>query len=155
MISKIKTYPSYFQSHYTSRQIFYQITNVYIIPFFSSTVPENFDIAEIADFSMTIQWDIKDSEKSLEYELYHRHKTSDTWIVLKIETEKVLRREDGRHMYTLQGLSPETRYELKMCSVDIHQVKSQYTKSLTRKTLTIGMRKIFFTIVLFCRCIIL
>ncbi|CAG2210046.1 TTN [Mytilus edulis] len=99
--------------------------------------PTNFEIMECTDRSMTIEWDINDSENSLTYVLYHRHKQSTGWNDSKIPPEDVRRTNPGRLMYIFSKLSPDTCYELKMCSVDIHKVKSHNTASKSQRTLQI------------------
>lgn len=78
-----------------------------------------------------------ESDYSLEYQLDHRFQGSDKWNCLLLSIETVSIKEDGRYMYNLQKLLPETCYEVRMCSV--HKgVRSQFTEPKTQQTLQIG-----------------
>ncbi|XP_071171106.1 uncharacterized protein [Mytilus edulis] len=101
--------------------------------------PENFEIAECTDLSITIEWDINNSDNCLEYKLVEQFKDSNDWKTIFLSTKDVSTNRNGRSEYKLQNLSPDTCYELKMCSVDNYQVKSQPTKSKTAKTISMAL----------------
>ncbi|CAG2243851.1 COL12A [Mytilus edulis] len=146
------------------------------------SAPENFDIVDFTDRSLSVKWYMNDSDNSLEYQLDHRILGSDEWISLLLSSEHISTNEDdcqlkwdsndsdncleyklvdqlngsddcqekllstkdvstkenGCYVYKLQNLSPDTCYQLKLCSVDDHQVRSQHTENQTRKTLKIA-----------------
>ncbi|VDI00521.1 Hypothetical predicted protein [Mytilus galloprovincialis] len=103
------------------------------------TSPANFEIAECTEHSITIEWDINNSDNYLEYKLVEQFNDSNDWKTMFLTTKDVSTKGNGRYGYKLQNLSSDTCYELKMCSVDNYQVKSQYTKPKTTKTLSIGL----------------
>ncbi|CAC5379492.1 unnamed protein product [Mytilus coruscus] len=95
--------------------------------------PKKLDIVECTDCSITIEWFIDVSDECLSYELDHRPKGTNDWSTGTFLSEQVLEAEDGRRMYTLQNLLPETYYELKMRSV-YKDAKSHYSESMTKNT---------------------
>ncbi|CAC5379497.1 unnamed protein product [Mytilus coruscus] len=103
--------------------------------------PKKLDIVECTDCSITIEWFIDVSDECLSYELDHRPKGTNDWSTGTFHSEQVLEAEDGRRMYTLQNLLPETYYELKMRSV-YKDAKSHYSESMTKKTLKLAPRKL-------------
>ncbi|XP_071147416.1 uncharacterized protein [Mytilus edulis] len=84
---------------------------------------------------MTIGWFIDVPDECLSYELDHRHRRTDDWSTDTFISGDVLKDEDGRRMYKLQNLKPETYYEFKMRSVYKDDVKSHYSESQTKQTL--------------------
>ncbi|CAC5387990.1 unnamed protein product [Mytilus coruscus] len=98
------------------------------------STPRKLDIVECTDCSITIEWFIDVPDECLSYELHHRPKGTNDWSTGTFLSEEVLEAEDGRRMYTLQNLLPETYYELKMRSV-YKDAKSHYSESMTKQTL--------------------
>ncbi|VDI39042.1 Hypothetical predicted protein [Mytilus galloprovincialis] len=92
--------------------------------------PRRFAIVECSDCSITIEWYVHDQDDSLKYDLDYRNKETDKWTVATLSTRDVLTEENGRRVYTLINILPETGYELKLCSVD-NNVKSHHTESKT------------------------
>lgn len=104
--------------------------------------PQNFDIAECSDCSITVQWHIDNPDDCLDYEFEHRLQDSVTWNRLTSSISDILKVKNGYSAYKLQTLSPESFYEIRMCSVD-GNVKSQYTEYKTQQTLKAGKDLIF------------
>ncbi|CAC5426167.1 COL12A [Mytilus coruscus] len=98
------------------------------------TAPKNFDIVECTDYSITVKWNINDPDECLDYEFHQRLQGSGEWNILTPSNADVSINEKGYREYKFQNLSPETYYELRMCSCD-NYVKSQYTECKTQRTL--------------------
>ncbi|XP_052097355.1 uncharacterized protein LOC127732361 [Mytilus californianus] len=96
--------------------------------------PRRFEIVECSECSITIAWYINDQDDCMEYELDYRVQETDKWTVTTFSTKDVLAEKDGRRMYTLLKILPETGYEIKLCSIGYH-VKSHYTESKAKQTL--------------------
>lgn len=120
---------------------------------FSKTAPENFDVVEVRTVSITVEWDINNAENPLDYKLDYRIQGSDDWKELILSTNDISINEKRRHVYKHQDLSPGTYYEIRMCSIH-DNVKGEYTKPMTRKTLQIGKITFAFTLVDFFSCLI-
>ncbi|CAG2256274.1 TTN [Mytilus edulis] len=84
------------------------------------TTPQNFDIVEYTDCSITIEWYIDDPKNCINYLIDYRVQGFDSWNGLSPSSKDISTDEKGYHVYTLKQLSNETNYELRMCSVDIH-----------------------------------
>lgn len=112
--------------------------------FFFQTAPKAFEIVDCTDHSITVEWNIHDLDNCLEYELVYRRQGSDEWKDKFLSKKDVTANDNGRYVYKLQNLSSDSSYELKLCSVDIHQVKSQPSWLQTRKTLKIGKRTFYY-----------
>ncbi|CAG2251785.1 unnamed protein product [Mytilus edulis] len=104
--------------------------------------PEGFEIVDCTDHSITVEWNIHDLDNYLEYELVYRRQGSDEWKNKFLSKKDVTANDNGRYVYKLQNLSSDSSYELKLCSVDIHQVKSQPSRLQTWKTLTIALPQV-------------
>ncbi|CAG2224646.1 unnamed protein product [Mytilus edulis] len=100
--------------------------------------PEGFEIVDCTDHSITVEWNIHDLDNYLEYELVYRRQGSVEWKNKVVSKKDVTANDNGRYVYKLQNLSSDSSYELKLCSVDIHQVKSQPSRLQTWKTLKIA-----------------
>ncbi|CAG2251783.1 unnamed protein product [Mytilus edulis] len=96
--------------------------------------PSGFEVVECSDCSITIAWDKNVQDNCLGYELRHRVPGTDNWEVTKFSTTDVSSDKSGRCMYTLLDISPDTGYEIKLCSVDTNG-NSQFTESKTKQTL--------------------
>ncbi|CAG2184781.1 unnamed protein product [Mytilus edulis] len=105
------------------------------------TTPREFNIIECTDCSMTIGWFIDVPDQCLSYELDHRVRGTDDWSTETFLSGDVMTDEDGRRMYKLQNLKPETYYEFKMRSVYKDDVKSHYSESKTKQTLKLAPRE--------------
>lgn len=116
--------------------------------FFFQTAPEGFEIVDCTDHSITVEWNIHDLDNYLEYELVYRRQGSDEWKNKFLSKKDVTANNNGRYVYKLQNLSSDSSYELKLCSVDIHQVKSQHSQLQTIKTLKFGKRTFHFSFLL-------
>lgn len=101
------------------------------------TAPSGFEVVECSDCSITIAWDENVQDNCFGYELRHRVPGPDNWEVTKFSTTDVSSDESGRCMYTLLNISPDTGYEIKLCSVDTNG-NSQFTESKTKQTLKRG-----------------
>ncbi|CAG2254143.1 unnamed protein product [Mytilus edulis] len=110
--------------------------NSYCMTLFSA--PENFDIVDFTDMSLSVKWYMNDSDNRLEYLLDHRILGSDAWNSLTLSSEHISTNEDGCQVYKLQELLHDTFYEVRMCSVNNH-VKSKYTEPKTQKTLQLAL----------------
>ncbi|CAC5379493.1 COL12A [Mytilus coruscus] len=104
--------------------------------------PKKFDIVECTDCSITIEWFVDVKDECLSYELDHRPQGKNDCSTETFLSEDVLKEEDGRRMYTLQNLQPETYYEFKMRSVYKDDVKSHYSESTDKQTLKLAPKKI-------------
>ncbi|VDI59680.1 Hypothetical predicted protein, partial [Mytilus galloprovincialis] len=93
--------------------------------------PQDFDIVQWTDSSITFKWII--NNQLLLFEIRYRRQGSSHWNIVIISTEDISADNDGHLVYKLQNLLPETYYELKMCSIDGH-AKSQYTIYRTQRT---------------------
>ncbi|CAC5407290.1 TN [Mytilus coruscus] len=102
--------------------------------------PRQFDIAECTDCSITIEWFIDVQDECLSYELDDRPPGTENLPVRTFSSKDVMEGENGRRMYTLQNLLPETYYEFKLRSV-YKDAKSHYSESKTKKTLILAPRK--------------
>ncbi|CAC5392229.1 unnamed protein product [Mytilus coruscus] len=95
--------------------------------------PNGFSILENDDCSITVEWCRDNSTDIQEYEFLHRRQGTVDWAVSTISIDNVVEQINGRLMYKLKNLLPETNYEMKICSVSNHN-KSQYTESKTPQT---------------------
>ncbi|CAG2257348.1 TN [Mytilus edulis] len=103
--------------------------------------PRKFDIVECTDCSITIEWFIDVQDECLSYELDHRPpQGTDNLPVRTFSSKDVVEGENGRRMYTLQNLLPETYYEFKLRSV-YKDAKSHYSESKTKQTLKLAPRQ--------------
>ncbi|VDI21663.1 Hypothetical predicted protein [Mytilus galloprovincialis] len=102
--------------------------------------PSGFEVVECSDCSITIAWDKNVQDNCLGYELRHRVPGPDNWEVTKFSTTDVSSDKSGRCMYTLLNISPDTGYEIKLCSVDSNG-NSQFTESKTKQTLKREIKK--------------
>ncbi|VDI06416.1 Hypothetical predicted protein [Mytilus galloprovincialis] len=111
------------------------IDHIFIYPV---TAPRRFDIVECTDCSITIEWFIDVQDECLSYELDHRPpQGKDNLSGRTFSSKDVVEGENGRRMYTLQNLLPETCYEFKLRSV-YKDAKSHYSKYKTKQTLKLG-----------------
>lgn len=104
------------------------------------TAPQDFNIIECTDLSITVQWNKNNQTDSLDYVLDHRLQGSADWKCLPLSTcsaTKDFTEENGFRMYELHDLLPDTNYEIRICYVKTH-VKGQYTQFKTKTTLKIG-----------------
>ncbi|VDI21665.1 Hypothetical predicted protein [Mytilus galloprovincialis] len=90
------------------------------------------------------EWFIHDQEDCLQYELDYRNQETDKWTVTTLSTTDLSAEENGRRVYTLLNILPETGYELKLCSVN-HHVRSHFTELMTILTLKPGNVTFKFT----------
>lgn len=104
---------------------------------FSISAPQNFDISECSDRSITVKWYMNDPADHQQYELNHRLQGSDNWNVTLFSLENLSPEDNGSSIYKLENLSPETCYELKICSVQ-NNIKSEYTNNKMQQTKQIG-----------------
>lgn len=104
---------------------------------FSLSAPQNFDISECSDRSITVKWYMNDLGDHQQYELNYRLQGSDYWNVSLFSLENLSAEETGSIIHKLENLSPETCYELKMCSVQ-NNIKSEYTNNKMQQTKQIG-----------------
>lgn len=104
---------------------------------FFTAAPENFDIVHWTDSSISVEWYMNASDKSLEYQIDHRIQGSDKWNSLTLSAETVSTNEKSRYMYKLQKILPKTCYEVRICSVYKHVI-TKYTEPKTQQTLQIG-----------------
>ncbi|VDI06417.1 Hypothetical predicted protein, partial [Mytilus galloprovincialis] len=102
--------------------------------------PRQFDIGECTDCSIIIEWYINDQDDCLSYEIAHRPQRTKDWSTGSFLSKDVLKEEDGRLMYTLRNLLPETYYEFKLRSVS-KDAKSHYSESKTKQTLRLAPRQ--------------
>ncbi|XP_052072196.1 uncharacterized protein LOC127710406 [Mytilus californianus] len=107
----------------------------------SRIIPRKCDMVESTDCSITIEWFIDVQDKCLSYELYRRPQRTDDVTLRKFSSYDVFEGENGRRMYKLQNLLPETYYEFKLRSV-YNDVKSHYSESMTKQTLKLAPRKL-------------
>ncbi|CAG2236351.1 TTN [Mytilus edulis] len=96
--------------------------------------PKKLDIVDCTDCSVTIVWFNDVPDECLSYELDHRPKGTNDWSTNTLLSEDVLEDKDGRRMYTLKNLLPQTYYEFKMRSV-YKDTKSHFSESMTKQTL--------------------
>lgn len=108
------------------------------------TAPRTFDIVECNDCSITFEWTSDVLHEVSSYELDHRAQGIDDWSVRKLSSEDVFAWKNGRHMYTLQNLQPNTYYNFRLRSVHDH-VKSHYSKTISKTTLELGNKIFGFT----------
>lgn len=106
--------------------------------FLFTTAPKDFGIVECNNLSITVQWHRSESDDCHFYELDYRPQGQSEWTSVTTFTTDDSTNERGYHMYTLENLSPETYYELRMCRYMDMQYKSQYTESKIHKTLKTG-----------------
>lgn len=106
-----------------------------------STAPRNFDVFESTESSITVEWDILESNNCLEYELMYRPDHTDEWKEQFSSVKDVPTKKNGRYMYKIENLSSDTRFEVKMCCGE-NKRNSHYTRHVSCKTLKHG-KKIF------------
>lgn len=96
-----------------------------------------FEVVKCSHCSITVEWCVCDAENVCTYALHYQLQESSKWQVLALSTSDILAVENGRFMYKLQNLLPETCYELKMDSKN-NQDRSHYTDVKMKYTLKRG-----------------